>query len=67
MSRLGSRLFAIALWLNVSYVVAEAAFDDLYENVIPADTSECLDKVSQRKHAQDTAIETSVMTGPAEV
>lgn len=47
MSRLAPRLLAIALWLHVSYVVAEATFDDLYENVIPADTSECLDKVRQ--------------------
>lgn len=47
MSRLAARFLVVAVWLRVSYVIADATFDDLYENVIPADTSECLDKVSQ--------------------
>lgn len=69
MSRPAARLLAIALWLNVSCVVAEATFDDLYENVIPADTSECLDKVSKgirSRYAQDISIGASVVTDPAQ-
>lgn len=44
MGRLAARFLAAAIWLHV-VAIADGTFDELYENVIPADTAECLDKV----------------------
>lgn len=42
--RFAARFRTITVWLHV-VGIAKGSFDELYENVIPADTADCLNKV----------------------